>query len=63
MTLPWLTPEEVQALTDRRQPAAQIRVLQDAKPRISFKVVGGRPIVPRTEVMDTVQPSVKLNLD
>ena len=39
----WLTDRQVIALTRRRQPAAQIRVLKESG--IQFRVIDGHPIV------------------
>ena len=44
----WLTDRQLIALTRRRQPAAQIRVLKEAG--IAHRVVDGRPVVMAADV-------------
>ena len=41
--MPWLSDSEMEALTKRKKPTAQMRVLAEAG--IPFKVVAGRPVV------------------
>jgi hypothetical protein len=56
----WLTEQEVEALTGRKQPAAQARVL--AKDRIPFRMVNNRPVVVRSDLHpDESRSSVRLN--
>jgi len=43
MSAQWLTDEQVEALTRRKQPAAQMRELNRAG--IAFDEVAGRPVV------------------
>lgn len=60
----WLTDRQLVALTRRRQPAAQIRVLREAG--IPHRVVDGRPVVmaadvaPGGERRDTQGPRLRL---
>jgi hypothetical protein len=58
----WLSDKEVAKLTRKKRPSAQIRVLRDGG--IQFRVVDGRPIVPRSEIEqtrpDTFQPQLRL---
>jgi hypothetical protein len=58
----WLSDKEVADLTRKKRPSAQIRVLRDGG--IQFRVVDGRPIVPRSEIEqtrpDTFQPQLRL---
>lgn len=63
-SLPWLTDEELVALTKRRQPAAQMRRLREATPPIPYTQCAGRPVVRRSDVVvDSQAPAVKLNWD
>ena len=50
MSESWLTDDEVAELTRRVQPAAQMRALRNARPPITFTVVDGRPVVPRSQI-------------
>ena len=57
----WLTEKQVRRLTGKRRPSAQIRVLEES--RIQFRVVDGRPIVPRSEIDQkpaSYQPKLRL---
>lgn len=60
----WLTERQLIALTRRRQPAAQIRVLKEAG--VPHRVVDGRPVVmasaiePGGERRDTKAPRLRL---
>ena len=58
----WLSDKEVAKLTRKKRPSAQIRVLRDDG--IRFRVVDGRPIVPRSEIEQThpeaFQPQLRL---
>jgi len=58
----WLSDKEVAKLTRRKRPKAQIQVLKDGG--IQFRVVDGRPIVPRSEIEQTqpeaFQPQLRL---
>lgn len=56
---PWLSPDQIERMTGKKQPAAQIRVL--AKDRIPHKVVAGRPLVMREDLYESKEV-VKLNL-
>ena len=44
MKLPWLT-QQLESLTGRKKPGAQMRVLRESDPPIPFTVVNGKPIV------------------
>ena len=57
----WLSPEELEELTQRKQPAAQARVLSNSVPPIPYIMVDGRPIVRRSEVFGSDNPPVTLN--
>lgn len=59
----WLTEEEVQELTNKKQPAAQARALSEAVPPIPYTMVGGRPVVLLSDLSNTGHHSVKLNWD
>jgi hypothetical protein len=57
----WLSDKEVARLTRKKRPTAQIRVLEES--RIQFRVVDGRPIVPRSEIDQnpaSYQPKLRL---
>ena len=58
----WLSEKELRQITGRKRPSAQIRVLEES--RIRFRVVNGRPIVPRSEIdqtqADNFQPQLRL---
>lgn len=58
----WLSEKELRQITGRKRPSAQIRVLEES--RIQFRVVNGRPIVPRSEIdhtrADNFQPQLRL---
>lgn len=59
----WLTEAELVSLTNRVQVAAQCRVLDMASPPIRYRLVDGRPIVPRAAVVDTpetYEPQLRL---
>ena len=47
-----LSEQEVEALTLKRQPSAQVRALREAG--IPFRVVSGRPVVARSVLVDTL---------
>ena len=56
----FLTDDEVIELTRRRQPAAQARVLDEA--RIYYTMVDGRPVVPRDQFRAQQPAEFKLRL-
>jgi len=45
MKVPWLKPKQLESLTGRKKPSAQMRVLRESDPPIPFTVVNGKPIV------------------
>ena len=54
MKSPWLTDKELELLTRRKQPAAQMRVLSEAG--IPYKEVDKRPVVRRDWDAHNYQP-------
>lgn len=50
----WLSDKELQDLTRRKQPAAQVRVLREAG--IVYRMVDGRPVVARAQFEQTERP-------
>lgn len=57
---PWFTESEIEALTRRKRPSAQARVLQQAG--IPFQMVDNRPLVMRDYAAHTPKPEPKLRL-
>ena len=54
----WLSEQEVEELTRRKRPKAQMRVLADAG--IPFKKVDKRPVVERENVLASSAPQPKV---
>lgn len=48
----FLTEEEVETLTKKRQPAAQARALREVG--VPYLMISGRPVVARAVLMDTL---------
>jgi hypothetical protein len=56
----WLTDEQLIELTRRKQPRAQIRILNEAG--IPYRIVAGRPVVLRSDLTEHEEPRSKVKL-